>query len=182
MLLLTTIIITCVNKKCYNEYNNSVWYSRGSRGGDRQYSSGSMLLPFYSFIFLSRKSINVLNESLRRARKRKYYYISFFLFFFVFNEPISFILREKEERVGDLLSSAQLSSLTSFCSLLFSWFLRITLLLLLLLLLLLRGVIVKAMYRGIVVSEFKFQSRYYVHFWTNTLAKGINPLILPAMG
>ena len=23
---------------------------------------------------------------------------------------------------------------------------------------------------------------YYVHFWANTLRKGMNPLILPAMG
>ena len=35
---------------------------------------------------------------------------------------------------------------------------------------------------GIVVSEFEFQSHYYVHFRTNTLGKGMNPLILPAMG
>ena len=35
---------------------------------------------------------------------------------------------------------------------------------------------------GIVVSEFELQSRYYVHFQTNTLGKGMNPLILPAMG
>ena len=35
---------------------------------------------------------------------------------------------------------------------------------------------------GIVVSEFIFQSRYYVHFRANTLGKGMNPLILPAMG
>ena len=45
-----------------------------------------------------------------------------------------------------------------------------------------RGVMVKAMDYGIVVSEFVFQSRYYVHFRTNTLRKGMNPLILPAMG
>ena len=45
-----------------------------------------------------------------------------------------------------------------------------------------RGVMVKAMDRGIVVSEFVFQSRYYVHFRANTLGKGMNPLILPAMG
>ena len=32
-----------------------------------------------------------------------------------------------------------------------------------------RGVMVKAMYWGIVVSEFEFQSHYYVHFRTNTL-------------
>ena len=41
---------------------------------------------------------------------------------------------------------------------------------------------VKAMDYGIVVSEFILQSRYYVHFQTNTLGKGMNPLILPAMG
>ena len=45
-----------------------------------------------------------------------------------------------------------------------------------------RGVMVKPMDCGIVVSEFVLQSRYYVHFRTNTLGKGINPLILPAMG
>ena len=45
-----------------------------------------------------------------------------------------------------------------------------------------RGVMVKAMDCGIVVSEFELQSRYYVHFRTNTLGKGMNPLILPAMG
>ena len=45
-----------------------------------------------------------------------------------------------------------------------------------------RGVMVKAMGCGIVVSEFVLQSRYYVHFRANTLGKGMNPLILPAMG
>ena len=45
-----------------------------------------------------------------------------------------------------------------------------------------RGVIVKAMYCGIVVSEFVLQSRYYVHFRANTPGKSMNPLILPAMG
>ena len=44
------------------------------------------------------------------------------------------------------------------------------------------GVMVTAMDCGIVVSEFVLQSRYYVHFWENTLRKGMNPLILPAMG
>ena len=34
----------------------------------------------------------------------------------------------------------------------------------------------------IVVSEFELQSRYYVRFWTNIIGKGMNPLILPAMG
>ena len=28
-----------------------------------------------------------------------------------------------------------------------------------------------------VVSEFDRQSRYYIHFWTNTLGKGINSII-----
>ena len=45
-----------------------------------------------------------------------------------------------------------------------------------------RGVMVKVMDSGIVESEFEFKSRYYVHFRTNTLEKGMNPLILPAMG
>ena len=45
-----------------------------------------------------------------------------------------------------------------------------------------RGVMVKAMDCGIAVSEFVLQSRYYVHFRVNTLGKGMNPLILPAMG
>ena len=46
----------------------------------------------------------------------------------------------------------------------------------------LRGVMVKAMDCGIVVREFVLQSRYYIHFRANTLGKGMNPLILPAMG
>ena len=41
---------------------------------------------------------------------------------------------------------------------------------------------VKAMDCKIVVSKFELQSCYYVHFWANSLGKGINPLILPAMG
>ena len=45
-----------------------------------------------------------------------------------------------------------------------------------------RGVMVKAMDCGIVVSEFVLQSRYYVHFRANTLGKGMNPLIFPAYG
>ena len=45
-----------------------------------------------------------------------------------------------------------------------------------------RGVMVKAMDCGIVVREFVLQSRYYVHFRANNLGKGMNPLILPAMG
>ena len=45
-----------------------------------------------------------------------------------------------------------------------------------------RGVMVKAMDCGIVVSEFVLQSRYYIHFRANTLGKGMISLILPAMG
>ena len=45
-----------------------------------------------------------------------------------------------------------------------------------------RGVMVKALNCGIVVGEFVLQSRYYVHFRANTLGKGMNPLILPAIG
>ena len=41
---------------------------------------------------------------------------------------------------------------------------------------------VKAMDCGILVREFVLQSHYYVHFRANTLGKGMNPLILPAMG
>ncbi len=45
-----------------------------------------------------------------------------------------------------------------------------------------RGVMVKAMDCGIVVSEFEPQSGYYVHFRANTLGKGMNPLILLTIG
>ena len=45
-----------------------------------------------------------------------------------------------------------------------------------------RGVMVKVTDCRIVVSEFELQSRYYVHFRANNLGKGMNPLILPAMG
>ena len=45
-----------------------------------------------------------------------------------------------------------------------------------------RGVMVKARDCGIVVRKFVLESRYYVHFRANTRRKGMNPLILPAMG
>ena len=45
-----------------------------------------------------------------------------------------------------------------------------------------RGVMVKAMDCGIVVSEFILQSHYYIYFRANTLGKGMNALILPGMG
>ena len=45
----------------------------------------------------------------------------------------------------------------------------------------LHGVMVKAMDCGIIVCEFVLQLCYYVHFRANTLGKGMNPLILPAM-
>ena len=41
---------------------------------------------------------------------------------------------------------------------------------------------VKAMDCKIVVSEFELQSHYYVNYQTNSLGKGMNLLILPAMG
>ena len=44
------------------------------------------------------------------------------------------------------------------------------------------GVMVKAVDCGIVVRAFVLQSRYYVRFRANTLGKGTNPRILPAMG
>ena len=40
---------------------------------------------------------------------------------------------------------------------------------------------VKAMDYRIVISEFEFLSRYLVHFRANTLGKGMNPRILPAI-
>ena len=45
-----------------------------------------------------------------------------------------------------------------------------------------RGVMFKAMDCRIVVSEFKPQSRYNVHFRADNPRKGMNLLILPAMG
>ena len=42
------------------------------------------------------------------------------------------------------------------------------------------GVMVKVLDCRIVVSEFKLQAGYYFHFWSNTLGKGMNPIILPA--
>ena len=45
-----------------------------------------------------------------------------------------------------------------------------------------RGVMVKAMDCGIVVREFVLQLRFYDHFLANTLGKGMNPVILPAIG
>ena len=41
---------------------------------------------------------------------------------------------------------------------------------------------VKALDCGIIVSEFELQSPSYGHYWINTLGKGMNLLILPAMG
>ena len=40
----------------------------------------------------------------------------------------------------------------------------------------------KALDCGTVVREFKLQSRYYVYLRTNTLGKGMNPIILQSMG
>ena len=45
-----------------------------------------------------------------------------------------------------------------------------------------RCVMVKAMDCRIVVRKFELQLPYYVHFRTNTLGKGMNPLIIPARG
>ena len=45
-----------------------------------------------------------------------------------------------------------------------------------------RGIMVKALDCGIVVSEFELQSRYYVQFRTDTLGKGMDSLIIPAIG
>ena len=45
-----------------------------------------------------------------------------------------------------------------------------------------RGVMVKVIECGMVVSEFVLKSCYYVHFRANTLGQGMNPLILRLMG
>ena len=45
-----------------------------------------------------------------------------------------------------------------------------------------RGVLAKMPSCGIVVSEFELQSCCSVHFRINTLGKGMNALISPAMG
>ena len=39
------------------------------------------------------------------------------------------------------------------------------------------GIVANVVDCDIVVSKFKLQSRYYIPFWTNTLAKGMNSLI-----
>ena len=44
------------------------------------------------------------------------------------------------------------------------------------------SVMVKVTGCRIIVSEFELQSCHYIHFRTNTLGKGMNLLILPAMG
>ena len=44
------------------------------------------------------------------------------------------------------------------------------------------GVIVKAMDCGGPVNKFDLQLRYCLHFPINTLGKGMNPLIFPAIG
>ncbi len=44
-----------------------------------------------------------------------------------------------------------------------------------------RDVVANLLDCDIVVSEFKLQSCYYIHFRTNTLGKGMNPLILPVL-
>ena len=41
---------------------------------------------------------------------------------------------------------------------------------------------VKSLDCGILVSEFELQLHYYIHFRVNTHGKGMNPLILPAIG
>ena len=46
-----------------------------------------------------------------------------------------------------------------------------------------RGVMIKVLNCGIVVSEFELPSRYNVHFWTHTFVfQSMNPLIILAMG
>ena len=45
-----------------------------------------------------------------------------------------------------------------------------------------RGIIVKALDCRIIAIEFKIQLHYQVHSRTNTREKGMNPLIIPAIG
>ena len=45
-----------------------------------------------------------------------------------------------------------------------------------------RGVVGKVMDCRLVINDFELQSRYYVHFHTNTVGKGMKPFILPAIG
>ena len=44
------------------------------------------------------------------------------------------------------------------------------------------GAMAKVLDCKIVVSKFKLQLCFYIHFWTYTLGKGMNPLITSAMG
>ena len=44
------------------------------------------------------------------------------------------------------------------------------------------GIMAKMLDCNLRVSEFKLQLCYYVYFQTKVLAKGMNPLIAPAMG
>ena len=44
------------------------------------------------------------------------------------------------------------------------------------------GVVVDVLDCDIIVSEFELLSYYFVHFWTNALAKGMDLLILLAIG
>ena len=44
------------------------------------------------------------------------------------------------------------------------------------------GVMFKVLDCGIVVREFELQLRYYVHFWTSILGKGMTLPILPVRG
>ena len=46
----------------------------------------------------------------------------------------------------------------------------------------LRDVVANVFDCDIVVNEFKFQSRYYVHIQTNTHEKGMKSLISPTRG
>ena len=46
----------------------------------------------------------------------------------------------------------------------------------------LRGVVANVLDCNIVVSEFELQSRYYVHFHTNTITKSMNFLVPSDMG
>ena len=44
-----------------------------------------------------------------------------------------------------------------------------------------RSVVANILNNGIVISEFKLQPHYYVHFQTNTVGKGIESFMTPDM-
>ena len=44
------------------------------------------------------------------------------------------------------------------------------------------GIVAKVLDSSLEITKFKLQSHYNIHFQTNILRKGVNPLIPPAIG